>query len=114
MNKKELEEMLKSYKWALLLEDTPPGKAFHEKLLSMEKKAFLAGFHKAFVFGAGPCPVCEKCSKEGTCRYPDKARPSMEGSGIDVYLTAFSAGINLKPVAEKDRYVKYIGLLLLE
>lgn len=107
-------EMLDSYTWALLLEGAPPGRDFHRKLLRMERRAFLAGFHKAFVLGAGPCHVCERCPEDGICRYPDQARPSMEGSGIDVYTTARAAGIRVKPVTEKDRYVKYIGLLLLE
>ncbi len=107
-------EMLESYSWSLLLEGSPPGREFHTKLLQLERKAFLAGFHKAFVFGAGPCPVCQACPEDGNCRQPDQARPSMEGSGIDVYTTARNAGIRLDPVKKKDQYVKYIGLLLLE
>lgn len=114
MDKIETEEMLKSYSWAMLVEGMPPGSKFHKKLLTLEKRLFLAGFHKAFSFGAGPCPVCKKCPEDNICRYPDKARPSMEASGIDVYETAKAAGITLKPVSEKGRYVKYIGLLLLE
>jgi predicted metal-binding protein len=107
-------DLLRSYAWALILEGTPPGREFHEKLLRMEKRAFLAGFHKAFVLAAGPCPVCSKCPEDGLCRYPNQARPSMEGSGIDVYSTVRNAGLNLKPVTDKAHYVKYIGLLLLE
>jgi predicted metal-binding protein len=83
-------------------------------LLELEKKAFLAGYHKAFVFGAGHCPVCKKCPENGQCLHPDLARPSMESSGIDVYATAKNAGIRLKPVSDKWGYVKYIGLMLLE
>ncbi|MCD6272235.1 MAG: methyltransferase domain-containing protein [Deltaproteobacteria bacterium] len=114
MKSKETQDLLKSYKCSLLLEGSPPGREFHNRLLLMEKKAFLAGYHKALVFGAGHCPVCSKCPGDGICKYPEKARPSMEGSGIDVYSTAKNAGISLKPVANKNQYVKYIGLLLLE
>lgn len=110
----ETREMLDSYTSALLLEGAPPGRAFHDRLLRLEKKAFLAGFYKAFVFGAGPCPLCASCAEDGICRHPEQARPAMEGSGIDVYATARRAGIFLEPVTEKDQYVKYIGLLLLE
>ena len=109
----ETERLLKSYKWALLLEGAPPGKQFHQKLLGLEKKAFLSGLHKAFVLGAGPCTVCDKCPGEGACNRSDLARPSMEASGIDVYQTAKEAGLYLAPVKEKGQYVKYIGLLLL-
>ncbi len=108
------EDMLRSYTWALILEGAPPGHEFHEKLLRIENKAFLAGFHKAFVLGAGPCPVCNRCPEDRFCRYPNKGRPSMEGSGIDVYSTVRNAGLTLKPVTSKAHYVKYIGLLLLE
>jgi predicted metal-binding protein len=106
-------ELLKSYQHVLLVEGTPPGRRFHDQLIGLERKAFLAGCHKAFALGAGPCPVCEACPEDGTCRQPEKARPSMEALGIDVYETARRAGIILKPVTEKGRYIKYIGLVLL-
>jgi len=110
----ETERLLGSYKWALLLEGAPPGRQFHQRLLGLEKKAFLSGMHKAFVLGAGSCTVCDTCPGEGACNRSDLARPSMEASGIDVYQTAKEAGIYLAPVKEKGQYVKYIGLLLLE
>jgi len=78
------------------------------------EKAFLSGFHKAFVFSAGHCSLCDKCPEDGRCRFPEKARPSMEGSGIDVYETARNAGINFAPSSRKIQYVKYLGLLMLE
>ncbi|SMC66047.1 Predicted metal-binding protein [Desulfocicer vacuolatum DSM 3385] len=114
MSHKETREMIDSYETLILLEGTPPGKAFHEKLLALEKTAFMAGFHKAFVFGAGPCTLCPRCSDDDTCRHHDLARPAMEASGIDVYETAARAGVRLKPVQKKMDYVKYMGLLLLK
>lgn len=104
--------MLEDYSRAYLVRGAPPGKSFHEGLLALEKKAFLEGYHKAFVFGAGPCTMCPKCPEDGTCRLPHLARPSMEGSGIDVYETARKAGIPLKPLKNKEAFVTYIGLLL--
>ncbi len=114
MDSPAMKELLQSYTLAVLLEGTPPGRDFHAKLLRLERRAFLAGYYKALVFGAGPCPVCKQCPAEGTCLHPDQARPSMEASGIDVYATARKAGIELQPVTDKGDYVKYIGLLLLE
>lgn len=114
MDSRVTREMLDSYTWALLLEGTPPGRDFHRRLLRIQKRAFLAGFHKAFVLGAGPCPLCAGCPEDGNCRYPDQAFPSMEASGIDVYTTVRDAGIHLETLTEKEQYVKYIGLLLLE
>lgn len=106
--------LLKEYRRGYLLKGEPPGKNFHTDLLSLEKHAFLAGFHKAFVFGAGPCNVCPSCPENGKCRKPHLARPSMEGAGIDVYETARNAGIPLNVVQKKGQYVSYLGLLLVE
>lgn len=107
-------EMIDSYSWGILVEGAPPGRSFHEKLLALEKKAFLSGFHKAFTFSAGHCPICDKCPTDGSCKFPGKSRPSMEASGIDVYETATRAGLTLRPVQEKMQYVKYLGLLMLD
>ncbi len=107
-------QLLDDYKTAFLVKGAPPGRQFHEGLLSLEKSAFLEGFHKAFVFGAGPCPVCPQCPEDGNCRHHDLARPSMEGSGIDVYTTAANVGWSLSPVQKKGQYVTYIGLFLVE
>jgi predicted metal-binding protein len=106
-------ELLASYDRALLVEGTPPGRDFHRQLLDLERRAFLAGHHKALVLGAGPCPVCNQCPSDGPCRFPAKARAAMEACGIDVYATATAAGIHLLPLTAKDQYVKYIGLLLI-
>ncbi len=106
--------LLDSYERAFLVEGEPPGKQFHERLLALERRAFLAGFHKAFVLGAGPCAICPPCPENGVCRAPERARPSMEGSGIDVYGAVQTVGADLRPLIEKDHYVKYFGLLLLE
>ncbi|MGB3210065.1 MAG: DUF2284 domain-containing protein [Desulforhopalus sp.] len=108
----ETRSMLDDYTSAVLVQGQPPGRQFHEKLLRLEKGAFLAGRHKAFVFGAGPCPVCPECPEDGRCRFHNLARPSMEGAGIDVYATADRAGWSLAPVKAKGDYIKYIGLLL--
>jgi len=114
MNHEKTRQLLDSYSKAFLVKGAPPGKNFHKALLSLEKKAFLDGFHKAFVFGAGPCLICPQCPEDDKCKFPHLARPSMEGSGIDVYATASNAGVPLKPVKEKGQYVTYIGLLLVE
>ncbi|MCF6248861.1 MAG: DUF2284 domain-containing protein [Desulfobacula sp.] len=114
MSYKKTRTLLDSYTRAILVQGAPPGKSFHDKLLALEKKAFLKGYPKAVVFGAGPCPVCPTCPEDGECRNHALARPSMESCGIDVYSTAQNLGLSLKPVKEKGQYIKYIGLLVLE
>jgi predicted metal-binding protein len=107
-------EMVKDYKKALLLEGEPPTRDFQVRVLQAERAAFKAGFHKAFAFWAGPCSLCEPCAGNGHCTNTANSRPSMEGAGIDVFETARNAGAALKTLEQKDEFVKYFALLLLE
>jgi len=110
-------EVLQDFSHALLLEGEPPGKVFQSRVLDAEREAFLAGFHKAFAYWAGPCLLCTTCAvgaTDGKCRNTRDARPSMEGAGIDVYETVRRAGLNLQILRDKGDYVRYFALLLLE
>ena len=59
----------------------------------------------------GGCRVCERCARQDglPCRDPERAMPSMEGYGIDVYNTC-------KPTALKyingQNTVTYFGIVL--
>ena len=111
-------DVLRDFSHALLLEGEPPGKMFQIRVLNAEREAFLAGFHKAFAYWAGPCVLCSTCANTidggGTCRNTRDARPSMEGAGIDVYETVRRAGLNLRILRDKGEFVRYFALLLLE
>lgn len=58
--------------------------------------------------GCHLCPVCAKQTGE-PCRHPEKALPSLEGYGIDVYNTACAAGL---PYINGTNTVTYFGLIL--
>lgn len=110
-------DVLKDFSQALLLEGEPPGKTFQRQVLAAEREAFLAGFHKAFAYWAGPCVLCDTCAASvpnGKCRNTREARPAMEGAGIDVFETVRRAGLNLQTLCNKGDYVRYFALLLLE
>ena len=106
--------ILASYKQAILIEGQPPGREFSEMLLKLELKANVAGYHKAFAMGAGPCPLCPECPPDKPCIKPSEARPSMESCGIDVFQTVRNNGFQINFLEKKGTYVKYVGLLLLE
>ena len=79
----------------------------------LEREIFLAGYYKAFGLGSGPCSLCDECDLDG-CRYPHKARPSMEACGIDVYQTVRSNGFEIEVVRDRDDPQHYFGVVLVE
>lgn len=61
---------------------------------------------------SGGCGLCPSCAKtEGLpCRFPDRALPSMEGYGIDVYNS--SRATSLKYINGQNT-VTYFGIVML-
>lgn len=87
----------------------------HEIVNGVEKLAQELDLTFAAGFIGGACKLCEPCVgvKSGKpCKYPFKARPSMEAVGIDVHLTAQRAGLGFSP--DIDNEVVWNGLVLLE
>lgn len=104
-------QVLDSYRRAILFHiEVPdiPNKQKHyqryfDALVELEGEMFKDGYYKAFVFLAGPCRLCKKCGalEDKPCAIPWKARPSMEGCGIDVYQTARNNGFFIEPLRER-------------
>lgn len=109
----EFRELAGSYSKAMIVAGQPPLRDFQEKLLELEKKAFSMGFKKALVFTGGPCSWCESCD-DTRCRFPEKRRPSLESCGCDVFALAETCGIPVAPLKNRDDFVQYIGLILVE
>lgn len=105
---------LESYSQAFLIEGEPPTRDFQLLMLEIEKIAFLEGFYKSFVLWAGPCSLCDECKPPKPQKKCTATRPSMEGSGIDVFETVKRQGHTLNTLRDRNEYVKYFGLLLLE
>ncbi|BER92745.1 DUF2284 domain-containing protein [Thermatribacter velox] len=80
----------------------------------LERTLFLEGYYKAFAMPSGPCELCGECSCEYPCRYPEKARPSMEACGIDVYATVSKFGFPIEVVRSRDCKANYYALCLIE
>lgn len=107
-------ELLKDYSHALLLKGQPPTKEFQHRTLQAERQALKVGFYKALVLWAGPCSLCDHCTDKGECRNTRDSRASMEGAGIDVFKTVRQAGFDIDVLKEKNDFVTYFALLLLE
>ena len=80
----------------------------------LERTIFLSGYYKAFGLGSGPCYLCSNCDFDNGCRYPNKARPSMEACGIDVFKTVRKHGFEINVVKNKNDKQHYFGLVLIE
>ena len=108
----ETRKVLNSYKRAILFEgernETKP------VALKMEREIFLAGYHKAFGLGAGPCRLCNVCAFQKGCRHPEDARPAMEACGIDVFATVRRHGFSIEVVKTYEDPQHYFGLILIE
>jgi predicted metal-binding protein len=87
---------------------------FSEAVVGLEIEMFLDGYYKAWSMGSGPCDLCEECNLSGTCRNGFKARPSMEGCGIDVFKTARDNGFPIEVVRTRDQERNIFGLILVE
>lgn len=96
-------------------------------LTDLEGEMFKDGYYKAFVFLWGPCQICkdspgklnvhpDNCSllKGELCKFGFKARPSMEGCGIDVFQTARNNGFSIEPLREKTEPKNHFCLMLVD
>ncbi len=108
-------ELEKTYANAPTEEVFVPAKKLHELVNFGEKEVFTAGFRFAAGFIGGCCRLCDECVAVdgGTrCRFPFKARPSMEAMGIDVMATVEKAGLSVDSFPITNR-VTWTGLILL-
>lgn len=117
-------KVLDSYQRAILFHREAPrakergeqNMKFFDMLLTMEGDLFKDGYYKAFAILAGPCPLCKECGKvQGVpCRFPAKARPSMEACGIDVFQTARNSGFFIQTLREKTETQNLYCLILVD
>jgi predicted metal-binding protein len=92
---------------------------FRLKLLQVVEAVEAAAFKKGLRFAAGlvggSCVLCEHCvanKSSEACRNPFRARPPMEGMGIDVVQTAQNAGLPIHLSSGEN--VRWTGLILLD
>jgi len=106
--------VLNAYRRAILIHCEPEADV-KEIVADLERNIFLRGAWKAFGLGAGPCYFCRKCPvQEGQCRHPERARPSMEACGIDVFSLVRKAGLPLEVLRTTRQCPDYYGLILVD
>jgi len=122
----EMRKILRKYKWAVLFrtevspktdfvddEQWHVGHMAHQRKIhdiasAIEALAFNDGHYLAAGFAAGGCKtalcagqICQFIDS-GRCRFPLKARPSMEGVGIDVFDLVAKVGWDVYPIAIRE------------
>lgn len=90
-NVDEMTEILPEYEKALLINASPESNG-REIVVHLENFLKAKGFSKAFALCAQPCNLCDPCTVESTCKYPEKARPTLQACGIDVDETIHNNG----------------------
>ena len=95
-----------SYPYALIYQTVTPledsfdidgmeeGKRTHNRLTFSLRPLFgKLGLTNALHLGAGACGVCDICAKvtDEPCRFPERATPSLEAYGVNVYETSKAA-----------------------
>ena len=108
----ETREVLKEYKKAILIHGDEYTDV-SEIAVKLEKEAFLSGYYKAFGLGSGPCRLCRSCDVTGECKKPERARPSMEASGIDVFQTVRNNHFKIEVLKSPSCKGNYFGLVLI-
>ena len=107
----EAEKILKKYNWGILIRTQDP-KLAQEISFQVEMKAFFDGYPLAF--SMFDCYLCETCVFPDPCRFPEKARPSMQALSIDVYATVKKLGLPIEPLKTKGDKPNYYALVLIE
>lgn len=77
------------------------------------RELYLDGYYKTIGFGSGMCKLCKECDPNG-CRQPEKAIPSMEACGIDVFATARHFDLEVHTLCSPDEQRSHFGLILVE
>ncbi|MEE9259152.1 MAG: DUF2284 domain-containing protein [Nitrospinaceae bacterium] len=109
----ETSEMLYDYQKALLIHGDS-GADMREIAVSLENSFKKKGFYKAFGMSSRSCDLCDVCTVETGCKYPDKARPSMHACGIDVPQTISNNGwVEPRPLAPCSEE-QNIGMVLID
>ncbi len=114
----ETRKILDSYTSAMLLhrqisKNGRPAENLSDIAVDLERSLFLDGYYKAWTLGSGPCGRCKTCNMKA-CAHSDRARPSMEGCGIDVFATARGYGLPIEVVTGRADIRNHYALVLIE
>jgi len=109
----ETSEILADYQRALLIYAGPECN-MREMVTGLEETFKTKNYYRAFGLTSRPCDLCQECTIDTFCKYPEKARPTLQGCGIDVQSTVFNNGWGDVSPGKPCSSVENIGLILLD
>ena len=108
----EMAEILMDYEKAIVVEMKNSSEV-HDAVLNLENRYKQKGFYKAFALDALPCNLCEECTIDTQCHYPEKARPTLQACGIDVPQTMSNIGWGFDAAFEGCTDEHSVGMILI-
>lgn len=101
------------------LDDPKDRKAWSRKtnlhLLNLEKAAFLAGNHKAFLLFMDECQICEECpGNRIECKNLQLSRPTPEALGVDVFATVRKLGYPIEVLTDYTQEMNRYSFLMIK
>ena len=121
----ECKEFFKEYTSALVIHfeksvDRPEDrhawtKGINSQLLELERGVFISGNRKAFLLFLDTCTFCDGCpGKREKCKEPEKARPTPEALGMDVFTTVRQIGYPIEVLSDYSQTMNRYAFLLIE
>lgn len=90
-------------------------KEMTSKLLELERKTFLDGYHKVFLLNQTCCSICKDCTgNRNDCKDKKNSRPSPESFAVNVYQTVRNCGMEINVVKDSPAEMNRIAILLIE
>ncbi len=84
-------------------------------LAGLERRVFLLGHEKAFLFMVGTCRFCAECAGARVeCAKPLMARPTLEAMAVDVFSTVRQYGYPIEVLSDYRKAMNRYALLLIE
>ncbi|MCB2185683.1 MAG: DUF2284 domain-containing protein [Deltaproteobacteria bacterium] len=105
-------EAFDRYSTALVVSAPDPKKS-QEITLELEKLAMLE-HGSMFAMALVLCVMCDECAFPEPCRFPHKARPSMDAYGMDIGATVAPLGMEVKFDQDGKLLPSWYSMVLLD
>jgi len=87
----------------------------NKAMVGLERRVFLAGYHRALVLTTDTCYYCKECgASRENCAFPQLTRPTPEAMAIDVYATVRSLGFHVEVLTDKGQEMDRYGFLMID